>query len=119
METVGLPALSYSTADLEHGPIACVQPGTPILVVDSAGPAAHSMEPVITRLLSRGAQVVQVGSADPVAGVGAHIRLPRLDPLAAPIVEAIPLQLLAYRLATAFGRDPDQPEGLTKVTRTH
>lgn len=119
METVGLPALSYSTADLEHGPIACVQPGTPILVVDSAGPTAHSMEPVITRLLGRGAQVVQVGSADPVAGVGAHIRLPRLDPLAAPIVEAIPLQLLAYRLAIAVGRDPDQPEGLTKVTRTH
>jgi glucosamine--fructose-6-phosphate aminotransferase (isomerizing) len=118
METVGLPALSYSAADLEHGPIAFVRRGTPVLVLDSMGPAANSLEPVITRLAALGADIVQVGSAQPIAGVRAHVTVQELDPLAAPIAEAIPLQLLAYRLATSAGRDPDSPQGLSKVTLT-
>jgi len=118
METVGLPALSYSAADLEHGPIACVHPGTPVIATDSVGPATHSLHPVIRRLIDRGAVVVQVGSAEPVPGVQGYVPVGRLDPLAAPIAEAIPMQLLAYHLATAAGRDPDRPEGLSKVTLT-
>ncbi|MBU6244076.1 MAG: SIS domain-containing protein [Actinomycetales bacterium] len=118
METVGLPALSYSAADLEHGPIACVHAGTPVIVIDSAGPAAGSLAHVIARLVDLGAEVIQVGSGDAAPGIRAHIPVPRLDPLVAPIAEAIPLQLLAHRLATAMGHDPDQPPGLTKVTRT-
>lgn len=118
METAGLPALSYSAADLEHGPIACVHQGTPAIVIDSAGPAAGSLTHVIARLVDLGAEVIQVGSGDAVPGIRAHIRVPRIDPLVSPIAEAIPLQLLAHRLATALGHDPDQPPGLTKVTRT-
>lgn len=87
METVRLPALSYSAADLEHGPIACVRDGTPVIVIDSAGPAAGSLSHVISRLVDLGAEV-------------------------------IPMQLMAHQLSTGIGNDPDQPPGLTKVTRT-
>lgn len=118
METVGLPALSYSAADLEHGPIAFVRAGTPVIVVDSVGPTADSLSELIDRLVQLKADVVQVGSAEQHPGVSAHVPVQRLDPLATPIAEAIPLQLLAHRLATDSGRDPDQPRGLSKVTLT-
>jgi len=118
METVGLPALSYSTADLEHGPIAYVGRRTPILVIDSIGPAAKSLETVVTRLIDLGAEIVQVGSASSVPGVRVHMPIRDLAPLISPIAEAVPLQRLAHRLAIDVGRNPDRPTGLSKVTLT-
>ena len=118
METTARPALRYSAADFEHGPIACVHPGTPVIVVDSSGPAQPALTPVITRLVDIGAEIVQVGSAPPHAGVRAHVRVDALDALVAPIAEIVPLQGLAHALSTSLGLDPDRPAGLSKITRT-
>jgi len=67
----------------------------------------------VERLRDNGAAVLQVGPADglPLATDGIAEEL-------LPILEILPLQRLALRLALDRGRDPDRPRGLSKVTRT-
>jgi glucosamine--fructose-6-phosphate aminotransferase (isomerizing) len=67
---------------------------------------------------ARGAQVVLISDADGIrkAGEGtiATIEMPKVHPLIAPLVYAIPVQLLAYHVAVAKGTDVDQPRNLAK-----
>ena len=55
-----------------------------------------------------------VGAARPGAQAAASVTLPTVDPVAAPILYAVPLQLLAYHTAVAKGTDVDQPRNLAK-----
>ena len=113
METSYLSAQAFSGADLLHGPLAMIDESVPVIAVTSAGRSADAMEPVLERLAEVGAEVLPVGPASglPVAAAG-------LPEHVLPIVEIMPLQLLALRLALARGADPDAPRGLSKVTHT-
>lgn len=117
METSYLAAHAFSGADLLHGPIAMVDPATPVLVVAPAGVGADSLRPTVVELRERSIDVVAVGGglAD-VASV--TVDLPALPEELAPIAAAIPLQWLAWQLAVDRGSDPDRPRLLRKVTRT-
>ncbi|GAB7050226.1 SIS domain-containing protein [Catenuloplanes indicus JCM 9534] len=117
METCYLPSLSFSGADLMHGPLALAAPDVPVLAVVGSGPGGASMSEVLGRLTDRRADVVAIGSAD-VPGASARITIPSLDERYAPLLDILPAQQLALALAVARGEDPDAPRGLKKVTAT-
>jgi glucosamine--fructose-6-phosphate aminotransferase (isomerizing) len=113
METSYLSAQAFSGADLLHGPLAMIDGSVPVIAVTSPGRSGAAMEPVLDRLAEVGAEVLRVGPARglPVAAAG-------LPEHVLPIVEIMPLQLLALQLAVERGLDPDAPRGLSKVTHT-
>jgi glucosamine--fructose-6-phosphate aminotransferase (isomerizing) len=113
METSYLAAQAFSGADLLHGPLAMLGPDVPVVAVATPGRGAAAMEPVLERLAAAAVEVLRVGPADglPVASAGVPESL-------LPILEILPLQQLAWRLALDRGGDPDRPRGLSKVTET-
>jgi glucosamine--fructose-6-phosphate aminotransferase (isomerizing) len=113
METSYLSAQAFSGADLLHGPLAMVGEAVPVIAVTTPGRGGTAMAPVVARLRDTGADVLEVGPAAglPVATAGVPEEL-------TPVLEILPLQQLAWRLALLRGGDPDRPRGLAKVTRT-
>ena len=115
-EVCGIQAEAYSGAEVEHGPMALVQAGFPMLVLAPRGPAQAGLLDLAERMRERGARVLL---AAPVDVPGANLPL-----AAAAHVDLDPITLLQsfYRmveaLARARGRDPDRPRHLNKVTRT-
>ncbi|GAC1600056.1 MAG: SIS domain-containing protein [Ramlibacter sp.] len=115
-ETCGIQAEAFSGAEVQHGPMALIGQGYPLLVFAPRGPAQSGLLSLATTLRERGARVLL---AAPAITPGCDLPLVEtgaidLDPVSAiqsfyPMVEA---------LARARGLDPDQPRHLTKVTRT-
>lgn len=120
METSYIPALSYSGADLLHGPLAMVDNISPVIAVVTAGKGGEALQPVLDRLRGRGADLVVIGPAAQVEAASAGFVLPmeEVPEELQPILEIIPLQLLAYEVTVARGQDPDAPRSLAKVTET-
>ncbi|MEU1594666.1 SIS domain-containing protein [Streptomyces sp. NPDC005708] len=121
METSYIPALSYSGADLLHGPLAMVDNVSPVIAVVTDGKGGAALRPVLDRLRGRGADLVVIGPEDQVEQASAGFVLPTggVPEELQPILEIIPLQLLAYEVTIARGQDPDAPRALAKVTQTH
>ncbi|MEU7578104.1 SIS domain-containing protein [Streptomyces sp. NPDC041068] len=120
METSYIPALAYSGADLLHGPLAMVDNISPVIAVVTDGRGGEALQPVLDRLRGRGADLVVIGPRAQVEQASAGFVLPT-DGVAEelqPILEIIPLQLLAYEVTIARGQDPDAPRALAKVTET-
>jgi len=117
-ETSYLGARAYSGADLLHGPVAAIDADTGVVAVTSRGRGGEAMRDVVAAVGDRGADVLAVGSAAADMPASARIELPATAEEVAPILEVLPLQRLALELALARGGDPDQPRGLSKVTRT-
>ena len=90
-----------------------IDESVPVIAISSPGRGGDAMRPALDRLAALQARVLLVGADGdlPIAahGVPEHLL---------PILEILPLQRLAWRLALARGRDPDRPRGLSKVTRT-
>ena len=114
METSYLSAHPFSGADLLHGPLAMIDASVPVIAVVTPGASGAAMVPVVEQLRTLGVAPLLVGPSDglPVATSGVAEEL-------WPIVEILPLQQLAWRMALDRGFDPDQPRSLRKVTRTH
>jgi len=116
MEAAYLVAEARSVADFLHGPIAIVEPGFPVLLVDAAGPAAGEMASLADRLRQRGAAVLTIGDSAPARGsVGVRVATGLPEALT-PLPFAVAGQLLTAGLAAARSIDPDRPRGLRKVT---
>jgi glucosamine--fructose-6-phosphate aminotransferase (isomerizing) len=113
METSYLGAQAFSGADLLHGPLAMIDSGVPVIAVLGPGAAGEAMRPVLDRLADGGADVLRVGAGEelPIDADGVPDQL-------RPVLEILPLQQLAWRLALDRGGDPDAPRGLSKVTST-
>jgi glucosamine--fructose-6-phosphate aminotransferase (isomerizing) len=120
METSYIPALSYSGADLLHGPLAMVDNISPVIAVVTDGRGGEALQPVLDRLRDRGADLVVVGPRARVEEASAGFVLPTegVPEELQPILEILPLQLLAYEVTIARGQDPDAPRALAKVTET-
>lgn len=117
-ETSYLAARAYSGADLLHGPVAAIDAETGVLAVTSKGRGGEAMRDVVAAVRERGADVLAVGSAAGDVPAALRIDVPATAEEVAPILEVLPLQRLALELSLARGGDPDQPRGLSKVTRT-
>lgn len=113
-ETTSILSTAFSAADLRHGPIAIASTGIPILAFAHPGPAAEDVQDLVRDLRRRDASVRLAG---PVAGTSADWSLDTPEALA-PVLAVVRGQQIALALARRLGRDPDAPEGLTKVTIT-
>jgi glutamine---fructose-6-phosphate transaminase (isomerizing) len=120
METSYIAALSYSGADLLHGPLAMVDNVSPVIAIVTDGKGGEALQPVLDRLRARGADLVVIGPRPQVDGASAGFVLPteRVAEELQPILEILPLQMLAYEVTIARGQDPDVPRALEKVTET-
>ena len=118
METSYMAASAFSGADLLHGPLAMVTSGSAVIAIVPDGRGGQAMQPVLERLIDVSADLIVVGSARNVEGHSGVVLPAGLDEQISPIVEIVPLQVLARELAVARGYDPDRPRGLKKVTET-
>jgi glutamine---fructose-6-phosphate transaminase (isomerizing) len=110
----------YSAADFEHGPVALVEPGVPVLAVVPEGVASAGLVELLGRLRDRGADVLTLSDSAAIRASGRRsVALPEAVPeWLRPIVSIVPAQLFAYHLTRARGLDPEAPRNLAKVTRT-
>ncbi|MGO9458475.1 MAG: glutamine--fructose-6-phosphate transaminase (isomerizing) [Acidimicrobiales bacterium] len=113
-----LRAEGYAAGELKHGPIALIVPGTVVVGVANRTPLQEKMLANVAEVKSRGATVVLVADDgdEGAAAVADHVLwVPPTEPLLAPVVDVVPLQLLAYRLARLVGNDVDRPRTLPKT----
>ncbi len=111
-------AEGYAAGEMKHGPIALIDEHMPVIVV---APPSALFEKTISNtqeVMARGGQVILLSDAEGVNSLGdkpmASFVLPSCDPFVAPILYAVPLQLLAYHVAVLKGTDVDQPRNLAK-----
>jgi glucosamine--fructose-6-phosphate aminotransferase (isomerizing) len=111
-------AEGYAAGEMKHGPIALIDDAVPVIVIAPPDTVFEKTLSNVQEVLARGGKVVvfsdQVGVARLKAGAAAAIALPKVDPFAAPILYAVPVQLLAYHAAVLKGTDVDQPRNLAK-----
>jgi len=111
-------AEGYAAGEMKHGPIALIDEAVPIIVIAPSGPLFDKTVSNMQEVQARGGKVVLISDYDGVEAAGegclATITMPKVHPLIAPLVYAIPVQLLAYHVAVAKGTDVDQPRNLAK-----
>ncbi|NJR78244.1 glutamine--fructose-6-phosphate transaminase (isomerizing) [Sphingomonas corticis] len=111
-------AEGYAAGEMKHGPIALIDEAVPVIVIAPSGPLFEKTVSNMQEVQARGGKVVLISDAQGIAAAGkgclATIEMPEAHPLIAPLVYAVPVQLLAYHVAVAKGTDVDQPRNLAK-----
>ncbi|HWA63610.1 MAG TPA: glutamine--fructose-6-phosphate transaminase (isomerizing), partial [Caulobacteraceae bacterium] len=110
-----LHAEAYAASELKHGPLALISPQTPSVIVLPDDDLLAKNLSTIAEVRTRGGPVLAVTQPGvDLTGVEAAFTVPACEPELAPILLGIPLQILAYQVAQALGRDIDQPRNLAK-----
>ena len=110
-------AEGYAAGELKHGPIALIDEKVPVIVV---APEDELFEKTVSNLqevAARGGQIILISDAAPEkvgCKLAGHIAMPNVNSFVAPILFAVPTQLLAYHTAVVMGTDVDQPRNLAK-----
>lgn len=111
-------AEGYAAGELKHGPIALIDDGVPVIVLAPSGPLFEKTISNMQEVHARGGSVILISDAEGLAKSGDlathRIEIPSVDPFVAPILCAIPVQLMAYHTAVLKGTDVDQPRNLAK-----
>jgi glutamine---fructose-6-phosphate transaminase (isomerizing) len=112
-------AEGYAAGEMKHGPIALIDDNVPVIVLAPSGPLFEKTVSNMQEVQARGGRVILISDAEGLAAATderlvATIEMPKVHPLIAPLVYAIPVQLLAYHVAVAKGTDVDQPRNLAK-----
>jgi glucosamine--fructose-6-phosphate aminotransferase (isomerizing) len=111
-------AEGYAAGEMKHGPIALIDEAVPVIVIAPSGPLFDKTVSNMQEVQARGGKVVLISDYDGVqaagAGCMATLVMPKVHPLIAPMVYAVPAQLLAYHVAVLKGTDVDQPRNLAK-----
>jgi len=111
-------AEGYASGEMKHGPIALIDEDVPVIVLAPSGPMFEKTVSNMQEVRARGGKVVLISDREGIeeAGKGcmAVIEMPSVHPLIAPLVYAVPVQLLAYHVACVKGTDVDQPRNLAK-----
>ncbi len=111
-------AEGYAAGEMKHGPIALIDRNVPVIAIVPSGPLFEKTASNLQEAAARGGQVIVFSDAEGAAklkGIAAEtVVLPKVDPFVAPILHAIPVQLLAYHVAVLKGTDVDQPRNLAK-----
>ncbi|MCX6372185.1 MAG: glutamine--fructose-6-phosphate transaminase (isomerizing) [Actinobacteria bacterium] len=113
-----IPTEAYAAGEMKHGPIALLDKESPVVVVADDSPIFPKLVSNIEEVRARGADVIAVAT-DGNEVIGELSRdvlwVPRCDHHLAPILTVVPLQLLAYHIATIKGLNVDQPRNLAKT----
>jgi glucosamine--fructose-6-phosphate aminotransferase (isomerizing) len=111
-------AEGYAAGEMKHGPIALIDEHVPVIVIAPSGPLFDKTVSNMQEVQARGGKVVLISDYDGIQAAGdgciATITMPKVHPLIAPLVYAVPVQLLAYHVAVLKGTDVDQPRNLAK-----
>ena len=111
-------AEGYAAGEMKHGPIALIDEAVPVIVIAPSGPLFEKTVSNMQEVQARGGKVVLISDEEGIAAAGegclATLALPTVHPLIAPMVYAVPVQLLAYHVAVLKGTDVDQPRNLAK-----
>ncbi len=120
-ELTYVEAEPYSSADFQHGPIAMVARGFPVMAVVSKGKVADSLMRLLEHLKEDLlAELVVISNVDTALSMAqARVAIQAEIPEAlTPLVNIVPAQLFSYHLTLAKGYDPDQPRTISKITET-
>ncbi|MDA8883644.1 glutamine--fructose-6-phosphate transaminase (isomerizing) [Planktomarina temperata] len=111
-------AEGYPSGELKHGPIALIDKTVPVVVMAPMDPLFDKSVSNMQEVMARSGQVLLIsckqGLKTAAEGTWAQITMPTTPDLLAPIIYAIPAQLLAYHTALTKGTDADQPRNLAK-----
>jgi len=118
LELTYVPSLAYPAGESKHGPISVVEEGVPCIFICPRGETRSEIIGGIMEMKARGARIIAVceeGDGGIIDLSDDHIEMPAGIPdLLSPIMYVVPLQLLAYHLATSKRLDPDRPRNLAK-----
>jgi glucosamine--fructose-6-phosphate aminotransferase (isomerizing) len=111
-------AEGYAAGEMKHGPIALIDRAVPVIAIAPSGPLFEKTASNVQEAAARGGQVIvfsDAAGAAKLAGIATEtVVMPEVDPFVAPILYAIPVQILAYHVAVLKGTDVDQPRNLAK-----
>jgi glucosamine--fructose-6-phosphate aminotransferase (isomerizing) len=111
-------AEGYAAGELKHGPIALIDEAMPVIVIAPHDELFEKTASNMQEVAARGGRIILVTDTRGAEEAGietlATIVMPDVDPLLAPILYALPVQLIAYHVAVFMGKDVDQPRNLAK-----
>jgi glutamine---fructose-6-phosphate transaminase (isomerizing) len=111
-------AEGYAAGEMKHGPIALIDDNVPVIVLAPPDDLFEKTLSNVEEVMARGGRVVMISDAAGVARLEGRlafgIAIPSCAPFVAPLLYAIPVQLLAYHVAVLKGTDVDQPRNLAK-----
>jgi len=110
-------AEGYAAGELKHGPIALIDENMPVIVIAPRDDLYDKTVSNMQEVAARGGKIVLVSDADPSStgcAIAAHLAVPPVHRFVAPLVYAVPVQLIAYYTAVFMGTDVDQPRNLAK-----
>jgi glucosamine--fructose-6-phosphate aminotransferase (isomerizing) len=103
---------------MKHGPIALIDSNVPVIALCPSGPLFEKTASNLQEAAARGGRVMAFTDAEGAPALRRFaeqvIELPSASAFSAPILHAIPVQLLAYHVAVLKGTDVDQPRNLAK-----
>lgn len=111
-------AEGYAAGELKHGPIALIDENVPVIVVAPYDALFEKTISNMQEVAARGGRIVlltdEKGAASAHMETLATLVVPGVHPVLAPLVYAVPIQLIAYHTAVFLGKDVDQPRNLAK-----
>ena len=111
-------AEGYAAGEMKHGPIALIDEQVPIIVICPHDELFDKTASNTQETVARGGKVIFLSDKPGIDKLGdialTSVELPTVDPFVAPILYAIPVQLLAYHTAVIKGTDVDKPRNLAK-----
>ena len=111
-------AEGYAAGEMKHGPIALIDDSVPVIAIAPSDALFEKTASNLEEAVARGGRVIFLSDAKGARRLEriarATVVLPEVDPFVAPILYAIPVQLLAYHVAVIKGTDVDKPRNLAK-----
>lgn len=112
-----LHAEGFAAGEMKHGPIALIEEGVPVVAIATQSHVQTKVLSNIEEARARGAHVIAVANEGDrtVSSLAEDVfEVPSTAELLSPVIDVLPLQLLAYHVATLRGFDPDRPRNLAK-----
>jgi glucosamine--fructose-6-phosphate aminotransferase (isomerizing) len=111
-------AEGYAAGELKHGPIALIDDAVPVIVLAPSDALFDKTVSNMQEVMARRGRIVLVSDGEGLKkagdGIAQSVKMPAVDPFVAPVLYAVPAQLLAYHTALEKGTDVDQPRNLAK-----
>jgi glucosamine--fructose-6-phosphate aminotransferase (isomerizing) len=111
-------AEGYAAGELKHGPIALIDEAMPVVVIAPPDTVLGKTVSNMQEVAARGGRIVLIGekqaAEEAAVSIEHFLEMPDMGANFAPIVYAIPIQMLAYHTAVVMGKDADQPRNLAK-----